>query len=191
MKKSIKRVNDETFSPGPRVYIAKALIKEERRRGVTKEELALKFKDQRNKLYVAALSVTKNAQDAEDAVSNAFLRALKRADKLDIGQNIDAWLVKTVMNEAKRLRSSQRYYENIDDLYDAFEDDGRAEKNVVFFDTLSSAGLNFKCRRIFVLRFLYGYTLEEIAGVTGAPLSSVKSEYYRGLEKIKKTEGIK
>ena len=191
MKKSIKRVNDETFSPGPRVYIAKALIKEERRRGVTKEELALKFKDQRNKLYVAALSVTKNAQDAEDAVSNAFLRALKHADKLDIGQNVDAWLVKTVMNEAKRLRSSQRYYENIDDLYDAFEDDGRAEKNVVFFDMLSSAGLNFKCRRIFVLRFLYGYTLEEIAGVTGAPLSSVKSEYYRGLEKIKKTEGIK
>ena len=158
---------------------------------MTKEELALKFKDQRNKLYVAALSVTKNAQDAEDAVSNAFLRALKRADKLDIGQNVDAWLVKTVMNEAKRLRSSQRYYENIDDLYDAFEDDGRAEKNVVFFDMLSSAGLNFKCRRIFVLRFLYGYTLEEIAGMTNSSLSSVKSEYYRGLDKIKETEGIK
>ena len=158
---------------------------------MTKEELAQRLQSQRKNLYIAALSVTKNVHDAEDAVSNAVLRALKRADKLDAAKNVDAWLVKTVMNEAKRLRSSQRYYENIDELYDAFEDNGGAEKNVVFFDMIRSAKLNFKCQRIFVMRFLYGYTLEEIAELTNSSLPSVKSEYYRGLDKIRKTEGIK
>lgn len=43
------------------------------------------------------------------------------------------------------------------------------------------AGIPAEYREAIVLRFHDGLTLEEIATVTGAPLSTVKSRVYRGL----------
>ena len=95
---------------------------------MTREEFASRLQICRKRLYIAALSVTKNREDAEDALSNATLRALKRyKDFTDTG-NFDAWMLTTTMNEAKRLRSSKRYFENADELYDVLDEDGLDEK---------------------------------------------------------------
>jgi RNA polymerase sigma-70 factor (ECF subfamily) len=40
-------------------------------------------------------------------------------------------------------------------------------------------------REVLVLRFQEEMQLDEIAGVTGAPISTVKSRLYRGLEALK------
>ena len=123
---------------------------------MTREEFASRLQICRKRLYIAALSVTKNREDAEDALSNATLRALKRyKDFTDTGK-FDAWMLTVTMNEAKRLRSSKRYFENADELYDVLDEDGTAEGNVVFFDMLTSAGLGVRCRKIFIMKFLYG-----------------------------------
>ena len=157
---------------------------------MTREEFASRLQICRKRLYIAALSVTKNREDAEDALSNATLRALKRCgDFTDTGK-FDAWMLTTTMNEAKRLRSSKRYFENADELYDVLDEDGAAEGNVVFFDMLTSAGLGVRCRKVFIMKFLYGYTFDEIASLLRIPASTVRSEYYRGLEKLKKAEGL-
>jgi len=41
-----------------------------------------------------------------------------------------------------------------------------------------------ECRETLVLRFQEGLALEEIARVTGAPLGTVKSRLYRGLNML-------
>ena len=157
---------------------------------MTQQEFSSRLQTCRKRLFIAALSVTGNREDAEDAVSNAILRALKKYEGFTQTGKFDAWMLKITVNEAKRLRSRTRHYENIDELYDCFADDGGAEGNAAFFDMLSSAGLSGRCRDIFIMKFLYGYTLPEIAELTHRPLAAVKSEYYRGLEKLKKQEGI-
>jgi DNA-directed RNA polymerase specialized sigma24 family protein len=41
-----------------------------------------------------------------------------------------------------------------------------------------------------MLRFIYGYDLPETAKMMSLPLSTVKTKYYRALDKIKKLPGI-
>ena len=89
-------------------------------------------------------------------------------------------------NEAKKLRRHKNEYVSLEEIGDSFTyeaDHGSLE----FFDILSSARLDDKSGRIVMLRFFYGYTLEEISKITNTPLSNVTSKYYRALEKIRKT----
>ena len=62
--------------------------------------------------------------------------------------------------------------------------------SVEFFDLLSSARLDNKSRQIIILRFFYGYDLNQTAEMMGLPLSTVKTKYYRALDKFKKLPGI-
>jgi RNA polymerase sigma-70 factor (ECF subfamily) len=45
-------------------------------------------------------------------------------------------------------------------------------------------GLPAECRETLVLRFQEGLALDEIARITGAPLGTVKSRLYRGLNML-------
>ena len=45
--------------------------------------------------------------------------------------------------------------------------------------------LEARSREVLVLRFYEELSLEEIATITGAPLSTVKSRLYRGLASVK------
>src|ERR1700755_1789299 len=59
------------------------------------EALALGHLD---KLYSAALRLTKNERDAEDLVQDTCMRAYRFFDKFERGTNIKAWLFKILTN---------------------------------------------------------------------------------------------
>ena len=141
------------------------------------------------KLFISALSVTKNTEDAKDAVGNAILLAWKHLNKLGDDGKFDAWMVSITVNEAKKIRSASRMYVDIDDIEDAFADSASYD-DMEFFDTLARARLDKRTRKIITLYFFYGYSLEEISDMIGFPISTVKSSYYRGLRKIADAEGI-
>ena len=152
---------------------------------MTESEFAERIEETRKKLFLIALSITKNKEDAEDAVSNAILRALGKYKSFGERDNFDGYMVTLTANEAKRLRSAQRYYDNVYELSDAFSYDHGGDME--FFDMIERSGLNVKSRKILVLRFLYGYTLPDIAKILRISEASAKAEYYRGLRKIKET----
>ena len=152
---------------------------------MTESEFTERLQQTKKNLYLSALYVTKNVQDAEDAVSNAILRALKKYERLT-PEDFDAWMVAVTVNEAKRIRSRSHYYENVFELQDAFADGKDISGDLEFFDLIQRSGINTKCKKIFILRFIYGYSLPEIAQKLHSPITSIRSEYYRGIEKIKK-----
>ena len=153
---------------------------------MTDTEFTKRLDATRKRLYLIALTITKNKEDAEDAVSNAVLRALKKYKKLDGSDNFDGYMVTLTANEAKRIRSGRRFYENVDELADAFQGEDSHE-NLEFFDMIESSGVGIKGRKILVLRFLYGYNLSECAKLLRVSESNVKAEYYRSLQKIRIT----
>lgn len=153
---------------------------------MTETEFTKRLGETRKRLYLIALTITKNKEDAEDAVSNAVLRALKKYKKFGDNDNFDGYMVTLTANEAKRIRSGRRYYENVYELADAFQGEDRHE-NLEFFDMIENSGVGIKGRKILVLRFLYGYSLPECAKLLHFSESSVKAEYYRALQKIKLT----
>ncbi len=141
------------------------------------------------KLYAAALSVTANTEDAKDAVAEAIAYAWEHLKDLRDESKFDAWILRITYSQAKMIRRKSRMFENIDDWADAFAyetDHSRLE----FFDILSRAGLDAESHRIITLRFLFGYTLPQIAELTGKKESSVKTKYYRALRKMADMKGL-
>ena len=156
---------------------------------MTKEEFAAAVTANEKKLYIAALSVVRNTEDAADAVASAVAHAWEHLDSLKDISKFDGWLLQITYNEAKKMRRHGKEFVSLSDIEDSFSydmDDGSVE----FFDLLSSARLDSKSRQIIILRFFYGYDLPRIAEMLGSPLSTVKTKYYRALDKFKKLPGI-
>ena len=156
---------------------------------MTKEEFAAKVSENEKKLYLSALSVVRNAADAEDAVAGAVAYAWEKLADLREADKFDAWLLKITYTETKKIKKNSRSYEDIYELSDAFSyapDTGDME----FLDILCRAGLDEKTNTVLTLKFMYGYTLEEISAQTRMPLSTVKTKYYRALDKLAEKLGL-
>ncbi len=153
---------------------------------MTEKEFTQRLEETRKRLYLIALTVTKNKEDAEDAVSNAVLRALKKYGGFTSEDNFDGYMVTLTANEAKRIRSKRRCYDDVFELEDLFEGDDTFG-DLEFFDLLDHAGLSVSGRKILILHFLYGYTLAQCAKIVRMAESSAKAEYYKSLDKIRKT----
>ncbi|MEK6254383.1 MAG: sigma-70 family RNA polymerase sigma factor, partial [Gemmatimonadales bacterium] len=54
--------------------------------------------------YATALSVLRNAHDAEDAVQSAFIRALERIDQLKPGSPFGPWFYRVLRSTCLNLR---------------------------------------------------------------------------------------
>ena len=142
------------------------------------------------KLYVAALSVTANTEDARDAVADALTYAWEHRAELRDNSKLDAWLLRITYSQAKMIRRKSRKFENIDELDEAFgyESD---QSQLEFFDILTRARLDDETRRILTLYFLYGYTMPEIAEMTGKNINTIKAKYFRALRKMADMKGLR
>ena len=156
---------------------------------MTKDEFAAAVQLSKKKLYYAALSVTADTEDARDAVSDAVAYAWEHIKELRDDSKFDAWLLRVTYSQAKMIRRKNKPHEDISNYTDAFSYDDDTSC-IEFFDVLSRANLSDTERRILTLRFLYGYTLPEIAKMTGKTEGQTKMKYYRALRKMADTKGL-
>ena len=155
-----------------------------------RDEFGRRVQEKRKDLYIAALSVVRNTEDAKDAVSEAVASAWEKLHTLKDDSKFDGWLLKILYNVSKDMYKKSRRYEDLSELSDAFSYDADMG-NIEFFDIISRCGFDRKTTTVLILRFVYGYTLEDAAKCSGIPLSTVKSKYYKALKRLSETEGLK
>jgi len=129
------------------------------------------------------------------------MRVLVRGSQFNGKARFDTWLFSIARNLVIDQRR-KRTMSSLDELFEGRSDDDRpmsfevADTEPTPFDSFSnlqdreriSAALlevDTLHREVLVLRFHEELSLEEIAKVTRAPLSTVKSRLYRGLAAIK------
>ena len=156
---------------------------------MTKDEFAAAVTSKERKLYIAALSVVRNAEDARDAVADAVLYAWEHLRELKDENRFNAWLLRITYSQAKMIRRKNREYDSIDELSEMFSYDADTSE-LEFFDVLSSAKLDNDEREILTLYFLFGYTMPEIAEKIGRKPNYVKTKYYRALRKLADMKGL-
>ncbi len=157
---------------------------------MTRDEFAAAVSVSEKRLYIAAFSVTANAEDARDAVADALLYAWEHRDELRDETKFDAWLLKITYSQAKMIRRRNRRYGSLDELSENFKSE-TDRSDLEFFDILNRAKIDEEQRRILTLRFLYGYTLADIAKMTDKKPDTVKTKYYRALQKMSAMKGLK
>jgi RNA polymerase sigma-70 factor, ECF subfamily len=144
------------------------------------------------------LFLTGSRDLAEDLFQETWMRVLTRGTQYNGAARFDTWLFTIARNlmidlRRKRTMSSLEEMCEVDgedrayeipsegptpfDLYQSRENGHRVSAALLTLDPLH--------REVLVLRFHEELSLEEIAQVTRAPLSTVKSRLYRGLAALK------
>ncbi len=144
------------------------------------------------------LFLTGKREVAEDLFQETWMRVLLRGAQYNGKARFDTWLFTIARNLVIDL-SRKRTMASLDAMSEATEDgpafeiamDGPSplEQFQLREDRAEVAAVLLKLepnyREVLVLRFHEEMSLEEIAGVTRAPLSTVKSRLYRGLAALK------
>ncbi len=162
------------------------------------DELIVRYQ---HRLMRYLLYLTGNREQAEDHFQEVWMRVLVRGAQYNGKARFDTWLFTIARNlviDQKRKKTMA----SLDELFNGDSEDDRpmtfevADDKQTPFDRfvnledrerLAAAllGLDAIYREVLVLRFYEELSLEEIAKVTRAPLSTVKSRLYRGLVAIK------
>jgi RNA polymerase sigma-70 factor (ECF subfamily) len=147
--------------------------------------------------------LTGNRELSEDLFQEVWMRVLVRGGQFNGRSRFDTWLFTIARNLVIDFRR-KRTWASLDELVEGASEDDRAMNFEIAdgqptpFDHLSSREdrqrvaealltLDTVYREVLVLRFHEDLSLQEIATVTRAPLSTVKSRLYRGLAAIKPT----
>src|SRR5579863_8094801 len=162
------------------------------------EELIVRYQ---HRLLRYLLYLTGHRELAEDLFQEVWMRVLVRGAQFNGQARFETWL----FTIARNLVIDQRRKRTASSLDELFEGGGEDDRPMSFevadgeptpFDRFANLEdrqriaaslltLDTLYREVLVLRFHEELSLEEIAKVTRAPLSTVKSRLYRGLAAIK------
>jgi RNA polymerase sigma-70 factor (ECF subfamily) len=162
------------------------------------DELIVRYQ---HRLLRYLLYLTSNREMAEDLFQEVWMRVLVRGGQFNGQARFDTWLFTIARNLVIDQRR-KKTMASLDELFECGSEDDRpmsfeiADGEPTPFDHLLNLEdreriaaalmtLDTLYREVLVLRFHEDLSLEEIAKVTRAPLSTVKSRLYRGLAAIK------
>jgi RNA polymerase sigma-70 factor (ECF subfamily) len=144
------------------------------------------------------LFLTGKREVAEDLFQETWIRVLLRGAQYNGKARFDTWLFAIARNLVIDL-SRKRTMASLDEMSETGSDDRPYEISVPGPSPLEQFQSRENCaevgevllkldstyREVLVLRFYEELSLDEIASVTRAPLSTVKSRLYRGLAALK------
>jgi RNA polymerase sigma-70 factor (ECF subfamily) len=162
------------------------------------DELIVRYQ---HRLLRYLLYLTSSRELAEDLFQEVWMRVLVRGGQFNGKARFDTWLFTIARNLVIDYRR-KRTLASLDELFEGSSEDDRpmsfeiSDSQPTPFDRFASLEdrqrvgdallkVDTLYREVLVLRFHEDLSLQEIASVTRAPLSTVKSRLYRGLAAIR------
>ena len=151
------------------------------------------YREHRQALFTLALSVTGRAEQAEDAIHDAFTRLFRHGDKPK--GNPAAYMYMSVRNAAiDQIRRNVRDRGRRQSIFEQTDPNAVGHRQTPAHDALDTERqqavrdaidkLTDEQREVIVMKIYGGLTFDQIAKAVEAPLSTVTSRYRRGLEKM-------
>jgi len=156
-------------------------------------------------LYRGALRLTRDPDQAQDLVQEAYLRALRYQHSYQQGTNMKAWLFAIMRNLFwDRFKGSRKDDVSLDDvgefvLYEKLRDEGaRPEADVL--DKLAASevvkavetlraldSLPHDYKMVVLLADIEGFSYKEIAEILDCPVGTVMSRLHRARQQLQKS----
>jgi RNA polymerase sigma-70 factor, ECF subfamily len=143
------------------------------------------FEARKSKFYKIGWAYLKNHHDVEDVFHNTILKVHDHIDKLKQDRYFETWVTSIFINECRDLyRRKRRQQEAV------IEGNEAGQHPSDRLDVLNALEqVDEKFREPILLKYIQGFSQEEIAGILGLPLGTVKSRIYRGLLILRKEYG--
>jgi RNA polymerase sigma-70 factor, ECF subfamily len=161
------------------------------------EELVNRYE---KKIFRLTMNITRNREDAEDAMQDAFMKAFSHLDRFHEDSRFYTWLVRIAANEAlMRLRKRRPNQFSLDEPIES-EDDfvpqqiedwgpspeqrfAQTEMRDILRGVIEELQPDF--RVVFLLRDVEGLSTEETAETVGISEAAVKSRLLRARLKLR------
>ncbi len=145
------------------------------------------------RVFRVTLAILGNAEDAEEAMQDAFIKAFRHIDQFRRESRFTTWLTRIAVNEALQKRQARKDTVSLDEVAEAevkvlprrsqqWHDDpeklyGKQEVRMLVEDAIRSLPPIY--RETFVLRDVEGLRAEEAAEILGLTLPAIKSRLLR------------
>jgi RNA polymerase sigma-70 factor (ECF subfamily) len=150
------------------------------------QRLASQVYAQGRSLFRVAFGILRDAEAAEDACQQAFLKAWEHQDTLRSPDALRSWLTQTVIHESlrayRRRKTEGRVLENQSRVVPAFSADnpGAGEQREKVLASVSE--LPEPTRTVVVLRVLEGLSGNEVKEIMQCSAVEVSRHLHRGME---------
>jgi RNA polymerase sigma-70 factor (ECF subfamily) len=150
-------------------------------------------------LYRGALRLTRDPDQAQDLVQEAYLRALRYQHSYQPGTNMKAWLFAIMRNLFwDRFKGSRKEDVSLDDtgdflLYEKLKDEGaKPESDVLDKMAVSEVvdaveQLPPLHREVVLLVDVEGFSYKDAADTLGVPIGTVMSRLHRARQQLQKS----
>jgi len=146
-------------------------------------------KDYQDQAWTVARYILKDAQEAEDATQEAFVKLWNNQDNID-PERIQSWLMKVTRNgcldRLRRRRNNVEFDESYmtGDVSGPMQDVEANETRAWLKRAI--AGLKEPYRSLVVLRDVNQHSYEEVAGMLELNLAQVKTYLHRARKQLRK-----
>jgi len=151
-----------------------------------------------DRAYRLAIGITRNEQDAEEAVQDSFWSVVRKIDTFRGDSSFGSWIYRITANAAYqklRGRAHRRDEISLDEVLPPFHEDGRhagpisdwsasihdpavqAELRAALASAIGELPVQY--RAVIVLHDVEGLSLAEVAGSVGITQAAVKSRVHR------------
>jgi RNA polymerase sigma-70 factor, ECF subfamily len=162
------------------------------------EELVNRYE---KKIFRLTMNITRNHEDAEDAMQDAFMKSFSHLKEFEEGSRFYTWLVRIAANEAlMRLRKRRPGHFSLDEPIQGEDDDlmpreiedwgpspeqrfAQTEMRRILGEVIDQLEPDFHV--VFVLRDVEGLSTEETASTLGISVPAVKSRLLRARLKLR------
>ena len=147
---------------------------------IKKEEFERLVIENQLSMYRLAMSILKNSNDAEDAVSETVLTAYEHLSSLKKSDSFKAWMMTILVNVSKKMLRKKKRVVLYDDLglFEKSTDEGSCE----MWEAVLT--LNAKYAKVVILYYYEGFSTREIARILHIPEGTVKSRLSRARSKL-------
>lgn len=155
---------------------------------MTESEFICALKRNKQRLFLIALSFTKNTYDSEEILQNVFMKLWKHPKSFTDEDHIDKWLTTVCVNESKNyIKLFFRRHEDIDSTEIVSHTDFESASHSALFNAVM--GLPKKERTVIHLFYYEDFSVKQIAQLLKIKESAVKTRLSRARSKLKKELG--
>jgi len=146
------------------------------------------FRKHYDTFYKVAFRILKNKSDAEDIVSEAFIRVFNRIHQLQDDTQLLSWSTSILIKLSYTFLKTKRYDSDLE-IYDPGTYENFSAKLDLYLVERTIGRLPDGYRRVMKLYCVDGYTGPEIANKLKIEPATVRSQLYKGRKKLKSLLG--
>ena len=134
-------------------------------------------------VYRIALNASGSAADAENVTQNVMMRLYRADPDFESEEHARRWLIRVAVNESKRFMGLpwKKREASLEEALNASAEAEGLQKSLL----KKVAGLPPKYRVPMYLYYFEGYSVKEIAEMTGSKASTLQTRLARGRERLR------